>query len=212
MGKAEIPGLQVAIARNGKVVWHKGFGVKNASTSSPATNETIFEAASLTKPFFAYVVMKMVEEGLIDLDKPLHTYFTREEAEKGLGHSLDAKGFKRGWFEKATGRHILSHSGGFPHGERGDVFPIFFEPGTKWKYSADGYQLLQLVVEKLKGVRSCRNTSSILWEWKKAAWSGVRRMKIRWPPAIMFSAHPRHSENVTKPLLRPVSTPRPVNI
>jgi CubicO group peptidase (beta-lactamase class C family) len=151
MEKARIPGLLVAIARDGKVVWHQGFGIKNATTSASVTNETIFEAASLTKPFFAYAVMKMVDEGLIDLDKPLHTFFTREEIEKGLGNSLDAKGFKRNWFEKATGRHILSHSGGFPHGERGDVFPIFFEPGTKWKYSADGYQLLQLVVEKLKG-------------------------------------------------------------
>ncbi|MGD8536991.1 MAG: serine hydrolase [Candidatus Aminicenantes bacterium] len=151
MEKAEIPGLQIALVRKGEVVWHKAFGVKNAESNTPVTDETIFEAASLTKPFFAYAVMMMVDEGLIDLDKPLHTFFTREETEKGLGHSLDAEGFKREWFEKATGRHILSHSGGFPHGERGEVFPLFFEPGTDWKYSADGYQLLQLVVEKLKG-------------------------------------------------------------
>lgn len=150
MEKARIPGLQVAVVRDGKVVWQKGFGVKNALTGAPVTDEIMFEAASLTKPFFAYAVMKMVDEGLIDLDKPLHTFFTREEIEKGLGHSLDAEGFKRDWFEKATGRHVLSHSGGFPHGERGEVFPIFFEPGTKWKYSADGYQFLQLAIEKLK--------------------------------------------------------------
>lgn len=151
MKKARIPGLQAALVRNGKVVWQKGFGVKNAASNTPVTEETIFEAASLTKPFFAYAVMMMVDEGLIDLDKPLYTFFTREEIEKGLGHSLDAEGFKREWFEKITSRHILSHSGGLPHGERGEVFPIFFEPGTKWKYSADGYQLLQLAVEKLKG-------------------------------------------------------------
>jgi CubicO group peptidase (beta-lactamase class C family) len=151
MKKARIPGLQVALVRDGKVVWQKGFGVKNTTTGASVTDETIFEAASLTKPFFAYAVMKMVDEGLIDLDKPLHTFFTREEIEKGLGHSLDAKGFKRDWFEKITSRHILSHSGGLPHGERGEVFPIFFEPGTKWKYSADGYQFLQLAIEKLKG-------------------------------------------------------------
>lgn len=149
--RAKIPGLQVALVRDGKLVWQRGFGVKNARTSAPATDKTIFEAASLTKPFFAYAVMMMVDEGLLDLDKPLHTFFTREEIEQGLGNALDAKGFKRDWFEKVTGRHILSHSGGLPHGERGEVFPIFFEPGTKWKYSADGYQLLQLAVEKLKG-------------------------------------------------------------
>jgi CubicO group peptidase (beta-lactamase class C family) len=161
MEKARIPGLQVALVRDGKVVWHQGFGVKNASTSVPATDETIFEAASLTKPFFAYAVMMMVDEGLLDLDKPLHTYFTREEIEKGLRHSLEAKGFKRGWFEKITSRHILSHSGGLPHGERGDVFPVFFEPGTKWKYSADGYVLLQHAIEKLKG----ENLDSIMQKY-----------------------------------------------
>ncbi len=151
MQRARIPGLQVALVRDGKVAWQKGFGVKNAVTLAPVTDETIFEAASLTKPFFAYAVMKMKDEGLIDLDKPLHSFFTREETEKGLGHSLDAEGFKRDWFEKVTSRHVLSHSGGFPHGERGKVFPIFFEPGTKWKYSADGYELLQYAIEKLKG-------------------------------------------------------------
>jgi len=151
MGKARIPGLQIAVIRDGKVVWQKGFGFKNATTRVPVTNETIFLAASLTKPLFAYAVMMMVDEGLIDLDKPLHTYLTRQKIEKELGNSLDAKGFKRDWFEKVTGRHVLSHSGGLPHGERGEVFPIFFKPGTQWKYSAEGYILLQFVVEKLKG-------------------------------------------------------------
>jgi CubicO group peptidase (beta-lactamase class C family) len=121
MEKARIPGLQVALVREGKVVWHRGFGIKNTGSNESVTEETIFEAASLTKPFFAYAVMMLVDEGLIDLDKPLHTFFTREEIEKELGHSLDAEGFKREWFEKVTGRHILSHSGGFPHGERDDV-------------------------------------------------------------------------------------------
>ncbi len=151
MQKARIPGLQIALVRDSKVVWQGSFGVKNAAAGARVTDETLFEAASLTKPFFAYAVMKMVDEGLIDLDKPLHTFFSREEVEKGLGHSLDKPGFKREWFEKVTGRHVLSHSGGFPHGERGEVFPIFFEPGTRWKYSADGYFLLQLAIEKLKG-------------------------------------------------------------
>ncbi|HSA96209.1 MAG TPA: serine hydrolase [Acidobacteriota bacterium] len=151
MSKAKIPGLQIAIVRDGKVAWQHGFGVRNAQTGLPVTNEILFEAASLTKPFFAYAVMKMVDEGLIDLARPLHSYFSREEIEKGLGHSLDAPGFKRDWFERITIRHVLSHSGGLPHGERGDVFPIFFEPGTKWKYSADGYEFLQYAVEKLKG-------------------------------------------------------------
>lgn len=151
--KARVPGLQIALVRDGKIIWHQSFGVKNAKTGEPVTEETIFEAASLTKPFFAYYAMKLVEEGTLDLDKPLTSYVPKEDIEKGLGHSLDAEGFRRDWFEKITPRHVLSHSGGMPHGERGKVFPLFFDPGTKWKYSADGYFFLQKAVEYLKGDR-----------------------------------------------------------
>jgi CubicO group peptidase (beta-lactamase class C family) len=149
--RARVPGLQIALIRDGKVVWENGFGVKSGDTGALVTGETIFEAASLTKPFFAYAVMKMVDKGIIDLDKPLFTYLPREQVEKELGHSLDAEGFHRDWFERITPRHVLSHSGGMPHGEGGETYPLFFEPGTKWKYSAGGYYFLQKVVEHIKG-------------------------------------------------------------
>ncbi len=151
MEKAQIPGLQVALIRDGRVAWEQGFGVKSSATGEPVTEGTIFEAASLTKPFFAYAVMKMVDEGLIDLDTPLHSVLPIEMIEAELGHSLDAEGFHRDWFERITPRHILSHSAGTPHGEGGETYPLFFEPGTRWKYSAGGYYFLQLVVEHLKG-------------------------------------------------------------
>ena len=151
MKKAEIPGLTIAVIRDGKLFWSKGFGVKSARTNEPVTEDTIFEAASLTKPFFAYAAMKMVESGKIDLDRPLIEYLPREAIEKALGHSLDQEGFRGDWFRKITARHVLSHSSGLPHGERGMPYPIFFEPGTKYRYSADGYFYLQKVVEHLTG-------------------------------------------------------------
>jgi CubicO group peptidase (beta-lactamase class C family) len=151
MEKAAIPGLQIALVRDSRVAWEGSFGVRSTRTGVPVTADTLFEAASLTKPFFAYAVMKMVDEGLLDLDRPVHTFFTRLELESRLSHSLDTPGFRRDWLEKITARHILSHSGGLPHGEGGMPFPLFFEPGTSWKYSADGYEWLQLAIEKLKG-------------------------------------------------------------
>jgi len=151
MTEAHVPGLQVAVIRDGKIVWHGSFGVKNAESGEPVTDETIFEAASLTKPFFAYYVMMLVDQGLIDLDRPLVGYVPRELVEEDLGHPLDQEGFRREWFEQITARHVLSHSSGMPHGERDVVYPLFFEPGTQWKYSAEGYYLLQRVVETLKG-------------------------------------------------------------
>jgi CubicO group peptidase (beta-lactamase class C family) len=187
MKEAWIPGLQIALVREGKVVWRKSYGVMNAKTGALVTDDTLFEAASLTKPFFAYAVMKMADEGIIDLDRPLHTFFTRQEIERELGHALDAPGFRRDWFEKATGRHVLSHSGGFPHGERGDVYPLFFEPGTKWKYSADGYYWLQLAAEKLLG----RKLDAIMQRYVLGP-LGMKRSGMVWRPefeAVMANGH-----------------------
>jgi len=146
-----VPGLQIALIREGEVIWNKGFGVKSLESRDPVTTEAIFEAASLTKPFFAYAVMMLVDEGVLDLDTPIIDYLPAEEIEKLLGHPLDAEGFRLDWFETITARHVLSHSAGTPHGEGGPTFPLFFEPGTEYKYSASGYFYLQKAVEHLKG-------------------------------------------------------------
>ena len=151
MKAADIPGLSIAVIRDGKLLWARGFGVKSTKTNEPVGVDTIFEAASLTKPFFAYVAMKMVESGEINLDKPLIEYLPRQKIEEHLGHPLDLQGFRGDWLRMITARHVLSHSSGLPHGEHGKPFPIFFEPGTKYRYSADGYFYLQAVIEHLKG-------------------------------------------------------------
>lgn len=153
MRQARIPGLQIALIRNGRIAWHQSFGVRNAATSEPVTDGTIFEAASLTKPLFAFYVMKLVDQGVISLDRPLIGYLPRGFVENYLGHPLDEKGFRREWFEKITARSILSHSSGMPQGEGAIPYPLFFEPGTSWKYSAEGYWFLQKTVEHLKGGR-----------------------------------------------------------
>lgn len=70
MEKANIPGLSIAVIRDGKILWQKGFGIKNTKTGERVADNTIFEAASLTKPFFAYLVMQMVEKGELDLPRP----------------------------------------------------------------------------------------------------------------------------------------------
>ena len=151
MAKARIPGLSIALIWDGAIVWQKGYGVKNAKTGDPVDQNTIFEAASLTKPFFAYLAMKMVESGELDLDKPLHEYVPRDLLESGLQHPLDYPGFRADWLQRITARMVLSHSSGMPHGQRGKPFPLLFEPGSKFSYSADGYFYLQKVIEHLKG-------------------------------------------------------------
>jgi CubicO group peptidase (beta-lactamase class C family) len=149
--EARIPGFQIALIRHGEVVWEGAYGVTNSDGEAAVTNDTIFEAASLTKPLFAYVVMQMVDKDLIDLDTPLLGMVPRERIEQTIGHSLDVEGFRLDWAKKITARHVLSHTAGTPHGDGGEIYPIFFEPGTDWKYSAQGYQLLQMAVEGIEG-------------------------------------------------------------
>jgi len=152
MERAGIPGMSIALIRDGEVVWSRGFGVKNSKTGEPVKDDTVFEAASLTKPFFAYMAMKLVEDGKLDLDKPLVTYASEDYiVQNYVRHPLNKEGFRYDRFKKITARMVLSHSSGLPHGESRMPLPIHFEPGERYKYSADGYEYLQRIVEHLTG-------------------------------------------------------------
>jgi len=77
MQAAEVPGLALALINNGNVVYLKAYGVKNMSPSEPLTVNSVMVAASLTKVAFAYLVMKLVDDHVIDLDKPICEYLPR---------------------------------------------------------------------------------------------------------------------------------------
>jgi CubicO group peptidase (beta-lactamase class C family) len=138
MRKDAIPGLEIAVIRGGKTTWVHAFGVKEVGGGQAVTNETIFEAASLSKPVFAYGVLKLVEQGKLGLDVPLTTYTTKPYVE-------DAR------LGKITARIVLSHRTGFPNWRDGDSLPIYFTPGERFSYSGEGYVYLQRVVEKITG-------------------------------------------------------------
>ena len=74
MATAVVPGLSVAIVEEGQLAWAKGFGVADTRTGEPVITETIFEAASLTKPVFAYLALQLVQVGVLGLDTPLISY------------------------------------------------------------------------------------------------------------------------------------------
>jgi len=151
MVKARIPGLSAALIWDGEVAWEKSYGVKDKATGDPVDTQTVFEAASLTKPFFAALAMSLVASGVLDLDRPLVEYIPKDSIESGMGHSFDYPGFRADWAKRITPRMVLSHSSGLPHGQRGKPYPILFEPGTKFSYSADGYFMLQMAIEHLLG-------------------------------------------------------------
>lgn len=141
--RGDVPGLSIAVVRNGQLAWTRSFGVRNSSTREPVTEDTVFEAASLTKPLFAYAVLKLVDEGKLDLDTPLNKYL--------LG-SYDVVDDRR--ISKITARQVLSHTSGFPNwrARNSKTLPIYFEPGERFSYSGEGFVYLSRVVAKITGM------------------------------------------------------------
>jgi CubicO group peptidase (beta-lactamase class C family) len=141
MKEANVPGLSLALLRDGELVWQRGFGVKNAQTGEPVADGTVFESASLSKPVFAYAVLKLVDSGKFDLDKPLTQY---------LPGQYDVGDDSR--LNQITARHVLSHTPGFPNWRpRGGALKIHFTPGDRFSYSGEGFVYLSKVIEHVTG-------------------------------------------------------------
>jgi CubicO group peptidase (beta-lactamase class C family) len=134
----KIPGISVAVIKDFQVVYHRGLGVRNAMTREPVGDDTVFEAASMTKPVFAYTVLRLVDRGVLDLDTPLYTYLPYDDI------AYDDR------YKLITARMVLTHRTGFPNWRSGKL-DIKFVPGTKVSYSGEGFVYLGKVVEKLTG-------------------------------------------------------------
>jgi CubicO group peptidase (beta-lactamase class C family) len=138
MQQGGVPGMSIALIRSGKTIWLRGFGVKDKKTGEPVRTDTVFEAASLSKPVFAYGVLKLVDQGKLDLDAPLNSYLTKP-------YVPDER------VSKITARLVLSHRTGFPNWRGDNGLPIYFAPGERFSYSGEGYIYLQHVVELITG-------------------------------------------------------------
>jgi CubicO group peptidase (beta-lactamase class C family) len=100
----------------------------------------MFEACSMTKPVFAYAVLKLVERGQLDLDKPLVEYLDKPYLPDEPRHRA------------ITARMVLCHTCGFPNWrKKGKPLRVLFEPGERFEYSGEGYVYLQHVVEHITG-------------------------------------------------------------
>lgn len=132
-----VPGASVAVVEGDEVAWCEGFGARNAETVEPVEPSTLFEAASLSKPVFAYVVLRLADRGVIDLDRPLAEYLSYERLEHDPRH------------RRITPRMVLSHQTGLPNWG-GDPLELQADPGT-FGYSGEGFVYLQRVVERVTG-------------------------------------------------------------
>ncbi len=139
----------ILVAEQGKVLLERGYGFKNILKGTMNDQNTIYQIASVTKPFTSAVVLKLVELGKLHLSDSLSKFYP---------------GFPKG--DSVTIRHLLSHTSGISdtstnviEGTKEKIFiealkrrNFNFKPGTDWRYSNDGYILLGYIIEKVTGL------------------------------------------------------------
>jgi CubicO group peptidase (beta-lactamase class C family) len=157
MQEHNLPSVSVAVARDGRIVWAQGFGYSDLERRIPATPRTMYSLASISKPMTATALMRLVERGRIDLDRPANDYL-------GAGRIHSRVHDPRA----ATVRRVLSHSAGLPlHYEffyEGEDHPrrstdegiarygILVAPaGDVYQYSNLGYGIIERIVEQAHG-------------------------------------------------------------
>jgi CubicO group peptidase (beta-lactamase class C family) len=159
LAETHAKGLALAVIEDGRVARVRTYGLRNAA-GEPLLPDTVMYGASLTKAAFAYMVMQLVDEGVIALDTPIERYLPKPlpaydapEVEKKYARWSDLAGDER--WRRLTPRILLSHSSGFTNFgflEPDGKLRFHFDPGTRYGYSGDGLILLQFVLEEGLGL------------------------------------------------------------
>ncbi|UGQ47414.1 serine hydrolase domain-containing protein [Massilia endophytica] len=143
-----VPGAAVAIVRNGKVVKLRAYGLANLEWTQKATADTAFQLASTTKPFTGMLVMRLLEQGKLDLDASITRYLPNAP----------------GAWEPVTVRHLANHSSGIPdrvdtepnpaldaYIEAAAKLPLAHAPGASSEYGISAYIVLRKIIENVSG-------------------------------------------------------------
>lgn len=155
MAREGVEGLALAVIDRGQVRSVRTWGRRNVDRNLPLTPQTVMYGASLTKTAFAYMLLQLVDEGRLDLDAPLPALLPRPlPAYDSRPYDFsDLAGDER--WRRLTPRILLTHASGFANFrwvEPDRRLRFHFDPGTRYGYSAEGYYILQLVVEQGLGL------------------------------------------------------------
>ncbi|HXG56469.1 MAG TPA: serine hydrolase domain-containing protein [Vicinamibacterales bacterium] len=153
MAEAKVQGLAMAVIDDGRVAFVRSWGRRNVEKKLPLEIDTIMYGASLTKFAFAYMIMQLVDEGTLDLDRSVAAYLPRPLPEYPFYEAL--RGDER--WRKLTPRVLLSHTSGlanFAFLEPDEKMRFHFDPGTRYAYSGEGLILLQFVLETGLGLKA----------------------------------------------------------
>ena len=165
LDETRVPCVSIAVIADAKLAWAGVFEREAHGRYAPATINTVFEAASISKPVFAYLALLLCQDGLLDLDTPLCRYVTEPlPTDDPLADSV-------------TARHVLSHTTGFPNW-RTPARPLkcYFRPGIRFSYSGEGYVYLQRAVEAVTGMGL-----QDLAERRLFSPAGMNRSSYVWP-------------------------------
>ncbi len=162
MDELSVPGVSVAVFQDGEIVWARGWGFADVASGRSVTADTLFQAASISKPVAAVAALKMVEQGALRLDDDVNDHLT----------SWNVPGNEFTAVHKVTLRGLLNHTAGttvwgFPGYGPGEEVPstvgvlegkgntdpvrVFKEPGESWRYSGGGYTVMQQMLSDLAG-------------------------------------------------------------
>lgn len=163
-----VPGVSVAVMDGGEIAWAQGWGTADLETGAPVTPETLFQAASISKPVAALAAMALVEEGAIDLDGPVNRHLTSWRVPEN-GFTGDSAVTLRGILTHTAGLTVWGFPGyrkdrpfaeGRPMASNVEVLDglgntdpvrVYKVPGTSWQYSGGGYTVMEQVVEDVTG-------------------------------------------------------------
>ena len=181
-----VPGLGIAVVEAGELAWSRGFGVADAARGTPVEDATLWEAASLSKPVFAYAVLQLVDRGQLALDAPLVTYARPAY----LGQSP--------WIERITVRDVLRHTSGLPNWRKdpaNERLVPAVAPGTRIDYSGEAFVWLQLAVEAVSGESLDQTMRRLLFDP-----AGMRDSSYGWDAALAArSVHGHRAPDDTQP-------------
>ncbi len=169
MDSLNIPGLSIAIINDGKIAYYRNLGVTSFNTKEKVAEETLFDAGSISKTTFTYLVLRMADQGILNLDKPLYTYLPYPDIAHDDRYKL------------ITARMILSHTSGFPNWRFLNAdrkLDIKFTPGTQHLYSGEGFEYLANVIAHLKNIK--KNELQHLFEDEVAKPLGMKYAFNTW--------------------------------
>jgi CubicO group peptidase (beta-lactamase class C family) len=139
MRENRVPGVSIAVVSKGRIALVKALGVRNATSGALADTDTIFGGASLSKPVFAYLVLQLVDRGVLSLDEPLARTVPGYVGKDPQAASI-------------TVRQVLSHTTGLPNWRNAkQPLKTHFAPGEKFSYSGEAFHWLQRVVQAKTG-------------------------------------------------------------